>query len=690
MTGATATVAVPAQASVASATAIVMSGTAGANAWVDDDSNASFAVSGTRQEASVRSSVVFGLPASATFGTTGPELPTSGQHPVGAGAALTLVITGETVTCSLDGSVTVRELTFTDAGLPATMALDWVGDCDGQRHGQVRIASAVPYGGIDVREFYSWSTAVIGEVTDPFSFVVTGHGTQASAVESVDIASAATTDSFVVMHQGDSCTGVTLAHLQTCEVTVGAAARSGPPADQPEWLVLETGDGRSSATALQYAQREVSERGRYVTVAQTRLMDTRTGTGVRVGALGARSTVSLQVHGTAGLPMSGIGSVVLNVTAVGATESSFVSVYPGGTARPTVSSLNLTRGFAGANLVTVPVGESGLVDFYNAAGAVHLVADVVGWYAKGPRSAALGADFFPTVPERVFDSRSDWRNRRLGPREYFPVTLDYPGYEGRITSLVVNVTATGSTGAGFLSLVPARPSSMPATSSLNYPSGATVANLATVAASTVQLGGTGQYPRFWVVNSGSASTHVVVDVVGVYATPLDSAPGLRFRPLPPQRVLDTRSDLGVAGVGSGVATPVPAPASVGGWDTWALSGNLTGIGPTAPTWLTLWDEGPRPPVSTLNLAWGATRPNAVVAGLNGAFGYRVFNASGATETVLDVGGSFEAWPASLETLGGYPWSPGDPAALQRREAMRDRVPAPADGRLAQLPQVFRL
>ncbi|MGL5910693.1 MAG: hypothetical protein ACRCZP_11870 [Phycicoccus sp.] len=667
-----------------------MGGTSEANAWVDDESNASFTVSGTRREASVRSTVVFGLPASATFGTTGAELPTSGQHPVGAATALTLAITGETVTCSLEGSVTVRELTFAGTGLPATMALDWVGDCDGQRRGQVRVASAVPYGGIDVREFYGWGSAAIGEVTDPFSFVVTGHGTEAPAIESVDIGSTAASDSFVVMHQGDTCTGATLGPDETCEVTVGATARSGPPADLPEWLVLETGDGRSSATRLTYSQREVSQRGRYVGVPQTRLMDTRNGTGVRVGALGAGSTVSLHVQGSAGLPTFGLGSVVLNVTAVGATDSSFVSVYPSGTTRPTVSSLNLSRGFTGANLVTVPVGESGAVDLYNAAGSVHLVADVVGWYAKGTRAATFGADFFPTVPERVFDSRTDWKGRRLGPREYFPVTLDYPGYEGRITSLVVNVTATGSTGAGFLSLVQAKPSTMPATSSLNYPGGATVANLATVAASTVQLGGSGQYPRFWVVNSGSASTHVVVDVVGFYATTSDSPPGLRFRPLPPQRVLDTRSDLGVASVGSGVAARVQAPASVGGWDTWALSGNLTGIRPTAATWLTLWDDGSRPPVSAVNLAPGATRPNAVVTGLSATNDYRVFNAAGSTETVLDVAGSFEAWPASLETLGGYPWSPDDPAAAQRRVAMRDRVPAPADGRVALLPQVFRL
>ncbi|MGL5818269.1 MAG: hypothetical protein ACRCYR_11940, partial [Phycicoccus sp.] len=340
VTGAAAAVAIPAQASTVSATAIVMGGAAEANAWVDDESNASFTVSGTRREVSVRSTVVFGLPASATFGTTGVELPTSGRHAVGGSSALTLAITGETVTCSLDGSVTVRELTFTGAGLPATMALDWVGECEGQRRGQVRVASAVPYGGIDVRESYGWSTAVIGEVTDPFSFVVTGHGTEAPAVESVDIASAGASDNFVVMHRGDGCTGATLGHLETCEVTVGATARSGPPAELPEWLVLGTSDGRSSSTALRYTQREVSQRGRYVTVPQTRLMDTRNGTGVRAGALGAGSTVSLPLLGAGALPTSGVGSVVLNVTAVGATESSFVSVYPNGTARPTVSSLN--------------------------------------------------------------------------------------------------------------------------------------------------------------------------------------------------------------------------------------------------------------------------------------------------------------------------------------------------------------
>ncbi|MGL5863062.1 MAG: hypothetical protein ACRCY9_17585, partial [Phycicoccus sp.] len=93
-----------------------------------------------------------------------------------------------------------------------------------------------------------------------------------------------------------------------------------------------------------------------------------------------------------------------------------------------------------------------------------------------------------------------------------------------------------------------------------------------------------------------------------------------------------------------------------------LAGNLTGIRPTAATWLTVWDDGPRPPVSNLNLARGATRPNAAIAGVSETNGYQVFNAAGTTEVLYDISGSFEAWPASLATLGGYPWPPAAGAA----------------------------
>ncbi|GAA2796093.1 FlgD immunoglobulin-like domain containing protein [Streptomyces showdoensis] len=103
-----------------------------------------------------------------------------------------------------------------------------------------------------------------------------------------------------------------------------------------------------------------------------RLMDTRNGTGVAKGKVGAGKTVSLDVDPK-------YTAVVLNVTATNPTAGGFVSVYPYGTTRTAASNLNFTAGQTIPNLVVVPVKE-GKVTFYNHSGTVDLLADIAGYY----------------------------------------------------------------------------------------------------------------------------------------------------------------------------------------------------------------------------------------------------------------------------------------------------------------------
>ncbi len=111
-----------------------------------------------------------------------------------------------------------------------------------------------------------------------------------------------------------------------------------------------------------------------------RLLDTRNGTGGHSGPVGPGQAISLQVTGVAGVPSSGVKAVVLNVTATTPSASSFVTVYPDGATRPVASNLNFTPGKTIPNLVVVPVGADGKVDFYNSFGTVNLIADLAGYY----------------------------------------------------------------------------------------------------------------------------------------------------------------------------------------------------------------------------------------------------------------------------------------------------------------------
>src|SRR5690606_15658742 len=130
-----------------------------------------------------------------------------------------------------------------------------------------------------------------------------------------------------------------------------------------------------------------------------RLLDTRNGTGAAEARVGAGDSVDLQVTGRGGVPESGVGAVVLNVTAVSPTAASFVTVWPTGEVMPEVSNLNTAPGDVVPNLVVVKVGRGGQVSLYNAFGEVDLLADVAGWFPEG-------SGLEPLVPARVLDTRA--------------------------------------------------------------------------------------------------------------------------------------------------------------------------------------------------------------------------------------------------------------------------------------------
>ncbi|MGV9263859.1 hypothetical protein ACWDRR_04235 [Kitasatospora sp. NPDC003701] len=112
-----------------------------------------------------------------------------------------------------------------------------------------------------------------------------------------------------------------------------------------------------------------------------RLLDTRTGEGARIGALGgAGDVVSLKVAGVEGVPSTGVTEVLMNVTVVWPTDTSFLTVYPHGTERPDASNINYRPGEVVSALVMVPVVD-GRVSFTNQWGATDVVADLIGYFS---------------------------------------------------------------------------------------------------------------------------------------------------------------------------------------------------------------------------------------------------------------------------------------------------------------------
>jgi hypothetical protein len=239
------------------------------------------------------------------------------------------------------------------------------------------------------------------------------------------------------------------------------------------------------------------------------------GAGAPSGPLGPGATLSVQVAGVGGVPANA-SAVVLNVTATGATASTFVSVWPGILTRPSSSTLNVSGAAAVPNLVAVPLGTDGRVQLFNSNGSVNLVADLAGYF--GPASVAT---FEAVGPCRVLDTRRGVGGCPGGTTTTVgPVS---PGAAGALrvkvtgvagipssaTAVVLNVTALGASPGTFVTAYPdGQP--VPATSNLNVVGSAPVANLVVVPV------GAGGYVDLM---SGASSVHLIADVAGFFAPP---------------------------------------------------------------------------------------------------------------------------------------------------------------------------
>src|SRR5687768_11824034 len=66
--------------------------------------------------------------------------------------------------------------------------------------------------------------------------------------------------------------------------------------------------------------------GTFHPVTPDRIVDTRSGIGVAAGAVPADGTLDFQVTGRGGIPATGVGSVVVNLTAVDPTSEGFLTL----------------------------------------------------------------------------------------------------------------------------------------------------------------------------------------------------------------------------------------------------------------------------------------------------------------------------------------------------------------------------
>jgi hypothetical protein len=369
----------------------------------------------------------------------------------------------------------------------------------------------------------------------------------------------------------------------------------------------------------------------YTPVPPVRLLDTRTsGT-----TLGNGGSLNLAIGGLGSVPANAT-AVVLNVTAVNESAAGDFIVYPAGSVRPVASNLNWAAHQTVPNLVTVGLGSLGQITIFNGTGRADAVVDLEGYYA--PSSGGTAGEFVPVVPARITDTRPNSGQANAGSTLAPNTTLNVQvrGIGGipisGVTAVVMNVTATGTTSAGFFTVFPTG-GALPNASNLNWTTGVTVPNRVIVPV------GTGGKVS---VYNGLGNADLIVDVNGYFTD--GTGTGALFTALNPTRIVDTRN--GTGGFTSQLGPNASMPVTVAGnggvpANATAVVLNVTVTGPTAASDLTVWPDGALLPVaSDLNFAMGQTVPNLVVVKLSAGGKIDIRNDFGSTSIIVDVVGWF--------------------------------------------------
>lgn len=401
--------------------------------------------------------------------------------------------------------------------------------------------------------------------------------------------------------------------------------------------VTAEGPGPGSAPSNTIAVPVVGPR--LVPVAPTRIVDSRSGTGTAASPWGPASARDIVVAGGGGgaagagaspvVPAQAV-AVVMTVTIVRPSAPTHLTVWPTGSAMPVASSLNAAAGTVVANTVVSAVGTGGAVSIFNNAGSADVLVDVTGYFVPGVDGGVLR----PTNPTRIVDTR-EGMGTAAGPfGDAEERTVVVAGGATPVPAGASAVVATVTVVAAHETHVSVSPTTFggpAATSNVNVPAGRAVANTVVAA---VGAGGT------WHVYNSSGPAEVIIDVTGWFE---DGPLGATYHGRTPTRIVDSRESLGVPGPWApGEArqltlvdgTVVPAGAG-------AVVVSLTGVGPTAPTHLSVSrDEATLAAVSNLNVATGEVRANTVVVPVDADGRAWLRNNAGTSQVVVDVVGWF--------------------------------------------------
>jgi hypothetical protein len=396
--------------------------------------------------------------------------------------------------------------------------------------------------------------------------------------------------------------------------------------------------------------------GTYVPLSPSRITDTRAGSGLPNAGdtLGAGKSINVQVTGVGAVPTTGVTAVVVNVTVVGPTSSSYVTVFPEGTTQPVVSNLNFTAGETLANLATVPVGSQGGLTVYNYTGSVDVVLDVEGYYTTTSQTSGL---YNPVNPDRVLGTLASGAN--IGPNILTEVpVVGIDNVPSDASAVVANVTASASSGPGFLTVFPTPTSTtsiaIPIASNVNFSTGQVVANRV-----IIPVGSNGGIDLY----NNSGSVNVDIDLDGYYTGSAGEL-GSAYTPMNPVRVTDTRVGSNGSALGAGASESFSFLSEGLSVTATALVANVTVVAGAGAGYLTVYpttDTAP-PAASDANFTANSIAQSFALAPLNRGGTYLYNSSAVPVNIVIDAFGFFEPPPPAVAVVANPNSLPDDGAS----------------------------
>ena len=427
----------------------------------------------------------------------------------------------------------------------------------------------------------------------------------------------------------------------------------------------------------------------YTPVTPCRIVDTRSAAAGQMPAGSTRAfnawtTTSFTSQGglnsDCGIPANtNTAAIVVYFTVVYPSTAGYITTFPGDKPKPLASTVNFSGGDVKGNNATLKLDQTADIttDHFKVftSSATHLVADVVGYYAKPTALPLTLLDrdlvYTPLTPCRIVDTRNAGPNNgaligQAAARSFLGWNGSYTlqggdntncglPYSTNNAAIVVNFAVVGPSAAGYITAFPAD-KAQPFAATVNYVAADVKGNN-----TILKLNQTTGQADFKVYSS--ANTHLVADVVGYYATPValgaNNDKDLVYTPITPCRIVDTRnlpssaftalSTRDFIGWGDsfveqgGAANDCGLPKGVNGPNNAALAVNFAIVSPETYGYITAFPaDKTQPFAATLNFYAGDVKANNTVLKLsqNGSqYHFRVYSTS-ASHLIADVVGYY--------------------------------------------------